>query len=889
MEGTSPVIEELIEGLIRKHSALGLFTDFWTMAGLDKEVKDLEKIHLDEDIPKKIGYMYTFFSAAQGKSHTRDLDGYFLPTGLLSKLGWSDELVRRQTERGVAVPATILTTIRLGTENYDQTYTHDFFEDVLATELMFCNPTPEAEMVVRHSLDQLKEKVKTDVQHEITKEMIIEAYMEHYLPYFRDAATLVDAAYFDLKNLVLDEPMVTGLKKHTKKLTTEYGPYFRYESKGLMAILTDPGAQKLLKTEKHRYLKRRQRERESRLYAPLALSLYLMAIHDPSVPDRDYSLTEVIHSLVLQEFKDHAKNHDFKKYVERIEKKEDILSIVEPKIDTISKATTDEVAVGAYLCLFTSEERRYRITEFTSKEFIELWTNAFTFGWGDQLYESIDAVNDLKKSQIKDVASQKSGGLVHLLMDSKFKESYKKGSINYKNFSRLEQLREMDQGAFHSAFPLLERDDDPFVSTLIRLVANNPNGGMRITAHTKEFVTSMKNPDDSHVLHLLKSPELAEKAARIYHNQPSIMGIDGKEGFLQWFYDERETLPQDIDAIEAVQPYMAGSKSKILRETLAQVYKKHGSSFTETYLPGLEELGILPYLRSARFFAELETLEDFLRKRENLYSLKYSAFTLDDTNWNRLVSELLRNPEGNLRGIWGNTYTEKDVTVKQHGTTLIGLYSKVKGTPNEGLYDRILDLGCKNTEIVQGIAGYVEQGQVATANQLVSLLEHNLSTDDALGFLSLYKNDADLEACPPEELFALEPPKKRIQEQPKKPDVEPPYDPKECHDYIQNKGYSPELVETILIGGFQLKGPGRFIGECYLPAVNVRSTAHGKAKDKHIVDTQFGDTVEFLIKEGVLIYHKKKGRGPTDGCLSVNPRVKELDEPFREYMRQLLY
>ncbi|MBT3577708.1 type II toxin-antitoxin system RelE/ParE family toxin [archaeon] len=591
---------------------------------------------------------------------------------------------------------------------------------------------------------------------------------------FYDAALAVESLAFDLRNLLLDEfhdgrvrMLLTGEEqKDSVKIPG-------FPCSGLTSFVRSYPIRKDMGAIKENYLRKKGEEFLEGIHLPLALRLYALNLERGGQGILE-SENRALQILKRVEFEDFVRGGGFSGYVERFRGGEDLFSRVSGGLMRLPSG--DEEARIEYLALFRNPSNRESeaLVRQTAEGFTTLWGNAFGKGWGFELLGSLDHLDYvLDDGGATDVlASQQNGALVELLKDVDFGRNFISAASAEIDYGLLAKLKLLNPGLFKKIYPTMEGDDNQFLSNFVDLVSHTDYDflGATIGKPLKGFLGNVEDyveEERDSLGFILNNFGYAQRA--LQHGLTPFSGeisdLEDRIGFSNWIFENQEVL-DDVDHYENVEPYLAGSKSELLRGSLIGLSRRHGGKSARVCLEKFKGLDAHPLIRVAGLLGESENPKKLCRKREYVFSLEHLALTLSDHEWGRFVGEALENKNGgagyeSLFEARGGLLSERSgrlgsAKVKKSGL-LRSLYHQFRGTDREALVDRLMTLRetTLSRKATEGVCRWLDRGQFRLAEQVIEGVE-----DEAYGsknvedIVSNYGTDADLSSIPLSEYIA---------------------------------------------------------------------------------------------------------------------------------------
>jgi hypothetical protein len=581
-----------------------------------------------------------------------------------------------------------------------------------------------------------------------------------------DAALAVESLAFDFRNLLSDEfqderikTVLTG-EKHVDPVRIAGFP-----CGGLTPFIRSYAVRRDLKSTKERYLKERREEFLDGISLPLALRLYALNMERglQGVSDGEGSALQILKRV---EFEDIIKNNEFGGYVGRLESGEDLFSNVGRRLLDFPEGNGE--ARVEYLALFRdpANRKRDRIIRYTAGEFTTLWQNAFARGWGFELLGNLDHLDPiLDGGQGTSVlASQKSGALIDLLREGDFRAKFISRASENVDYDLLKDLRGLNLGLFRRVYPEIEGEDNQFLTNIVDLVANTNYdfSDIAINNPLKKFLGGIEGyveEERESLGFILDNFDLVQRA--LQHGLTPFSGrtsdLEDKVGFSNWISENQEVLG-DVVHYENIEPYLNGSKSELLKDSLIGLSRQHGGKVAHACLEKFKGLDVHPLIRVAELLGKSGSPKKLCRKREYIFSLEHLALTLSDHEWARFVGEAENKNGGEdyeaLFSDRGSLISERSSMLtneKVRSGSLRPLYRRFRGTDREGLVDRLMKLRATtlSRRATEGVCRWIGKDQFRLVEEVIEGVEEgkygNKNVED---IVSNYGTDADLESIP---------------------------------------------------------------------------------------------------------------------------------------------
>ncbi len=491
-------------------------------------------------------------------------------------------------------------------------------------------------------ISQVKEKT---VGAEIT------AYEKNVLPRVKLSALLLYSLYFDLNNLFLGEFSDQSIER---EIAVVLGEDFPKDSiGGLFPVLIDKRAYDKFKQKKINYLGQIRQTLEQRLYVPLALHLFRQnAALDSKLKPLPY---KVFTELKVLEFLEYNQSGDYRGYVNCLNSSKDIRSLLSGPLKDLSREADHSEMIARYLKLFLSGSLPGRIlNSLRTKQFIELWIQAYRCRWDKELASAIDIVpaivNDSKLLEF--LKQQKSGALVLMLKHTGFRDYLKRVDATALDFFPLYKVFCRNQALFDqlcARFP----EDKKFVQVLAELLSQAEDvSGIIINDDLRSFVNSLGNyhPGDSKALiYLLKNFKAAELALDYGYTpfSAALAALEDKAAFAKWFFANHQSIAKKLALADTISPYLGEAKNPQLREALSELYEKHGDEFLKN-LNDLKQWGHGQNLshealiKVVQFFTAQKHAKRLIKRREIVNLVQYMAENASSEKWQEFFTEFTR-------------------------------------------------------------------------------------------------------------------------------------------------------------------------------------------------------------------------------------------------------
>lgn len=618
----------------------------------------------------------------------------------------------------------------------------------------------------------------------------------------------------------------------------------------------------------------------------------------------------LLNLLRRKEFQDYISKRDFKGYCLRQIDGNSILTI-EDSLSKISEKCEKD-AVSEYLYLFTDERNRTKdkVAIYRDENFAEVWINAYNRGWGNVLTENLDNIKEelIDDDNLELLSEQETGALVLLLNNENFSNYFRKnGNARKLNYELLLQINEFDSKLFERVLANVDENDDDFLESLVRILSKNDHSyeKVKINDPLKRFVADVPDLNDDGIDNLSEVLNNFDQLQEIvsYGLAPynvSIDNIEDKEEFCEWFAANKKQALERLMVFNEIKGFLRNPESEVQREKLMNIYRKNGDNFCSKFLPKFMRMGPLSYSRACDFFLEAENPRVVCRKRELNNALSFIVSSLNEKGWEDFISDIKKingDFEEKCISVFEkyNAFAEaeiKDKAKKSCCKAVEEAYVAIRGNKNENLVDRLIDLRSEkkiNNVTFEGTCLRIKDKSYRLAELIISQVELGMPAKEAERLL-IYSNDSDLEVIDPKDVVGkLYSAEEAVKEKPKKKGKK--FDYSSYNKYVTSQGFSPDLVRVVIEDGFKINKAGKFIGMNYLIYRHLQHNVQGKF-DASVIYQQFGDIIEWLKKEKIIIHHTRKGGNLKDAsaCISINPHVRDIEsKPLQDYMANALY
>jgi hypothetical protein len=896
-------IDEFIRRLGQPHPARGINHDmsFGKIAGFEKEKEDFEdlasKLNRDSDIEEEcLDFMHiaTKFGITLSRifHHSRQIiEAFGLQACHVIREDYCFPLPDIKPNAKInytVIPDTVdrkINEIVLGAHD---AYSRNIPSDLLEIAEAFENATQTEPEKLQEYIEKI-EKIKQypgDVY----------VLQNDIMPALMACAMYIDGLYFDLMNLIKDEFSSRRISK-VIKISSGLPNFGEFPACGLANLLASPSAFNTLHFHKRNYIKSNQEKRRKGLYLPFAVLSYASNLHE-TIDATDVNI--ILNVLKQKEFADYLSREEYEEYILMVERKSGVHMLGR----ALKMLEQDEEIMQQYAELFNSAENRTEdwIEFMAAEDFVQLWKTACENEWNDSLAKNLDAVQFVYELHGNLVLFNKfnTASPVVLLKHEGFRNHFARNKSENFDFDSLYQIMRYDNQLFEKVYPLVSGRDEKFLKNLLRLANSCPEKpDFDITSESRKFIESLHSFSGQQVS-ILSDYSRLQKAVDFGLTEFRGRLFELPVQACVNIAEKKESLLKRLDAVEKITSYMGEYKSTILRDRLADVFLWHGEDFIKKYLKPVYAMGPLVYSRVCDVAASVGSCKDLFRKREYSNALRYVASELDEWEWQKFKAQLRGARNGSFCDLCEKAFSPYSAISKGEAVErskeiggpkeFVEAYAKVKGTENEYLIDKLLEVAeDAGAMLFTGICSHVISGNLKLASLILNQLENGMPRAEAEKLL-FYECDADIDLVHPTELVPRLYEKQQEQEQEEQAESEPEFNYTAFDNYARENGFSPELVRITVEDGFKLHAQGKFIGENYIPYRHVKKTVTGKHDNSLEVEQQFHSLISWLKSENVILHHVKKHRNLTDGCLSINPHSKDVSNPaLREYLAYAMY